>query len=321
MKKITAVLSFVLALAVFALPAFGQTILSTTTLSSAVANSSTTTLQLASTTGVIAGATVLFIADTGNSGEAVFVNSVASSGGYVGVTRGYQTLGAAAPHASGALVFVGPPFGFFTNQPRGSCTRASVLYLPAIAFGQMGSASTISDCVGGVWVTSSGDISKYFRVPLPLTGAVGLSTINTAGTTLAATTMYCTEIDVPYSKFATGLAVLNGSTVGTDKHLVALYDATGNLLANSAVAGATSAGASTYQTYAFTTTYYVVGPAKYYACAQTNGTTDTIRMLVTGVSDTFTTKGVTAQTFGTVPATFTVPTTFTTAVGPYWELY
>jgi hypothetical protein len=320
MKKITAVLSFVLALA-FAVPAFGQTLLTTTTLAASVSSSSTTSIQLTSSAGVTAGATVLFIADTGNSGEAVFVNSVAASGGYVGVTRGYQTLGAAATHASGALVFIGPPFGFFTNQPRGSCTRANVPYLPAIAFGQIGSASTISDCVGGIWVTSSGDMSKYFRVSLPNPGAVIYSGVGTNTAIAAATSMYCSELDVPYSKYATGLGVMNGTTVGTDKHLVILYDATGNLIANSAVAGATSSGASTYQTYAFTTPYYVVGPAKYYGCLQSNGTTDSLRMLTTAIQDNTTTKAVTAQVFGTIAATFTVPTTFTTVVGPYWELY
>jgi len=115
--------------------------------------------------------------------------------------------------------------------------------------------------------------------------------------------------------------VLNGTTVGTDKHLLILYDGTGNLIANSATAGATTSGASTYQTYAFTTPYYVVGPAKYYACLQSNGTTDSLRMLTAGTQDNITTKAVTGQTFGTIAATFTVPTTFTTVVGPYWELF
>jgi hypothetical protein len=133
--------------------------------------------------------------------------------------------------------------------------------------------------------------------------------------------MYCSEIDLPANKLVTGLGVLNGTTVGTDNHLVALYDATGNLIANSAVAGVVAASASTYQTIAFTTSYYLVGPAQYFGCLQTNGTTATVRMIVTGTQDTFLTKGVTSITFGTIPATITVPTTFTTAVGPYLEWY
>src|SRR5207244_4421622 len=125
----------------------------------------------------------------------------------------------------------------------------------------------------------------------------------------------------PYNKQLTGIALLNGTTAaGTDKHYVVLYDQGGTALANSAVAGASTSGASTYQTFAFTTKFYAVGPAQYFACFQTNGTTDTVRMVVTGTQDTLLTKGQTGATFGTVPA-LTVPTTFTTAVGPYVYLY
>jgi hypothetical protein len=43
-------------------------------------------------------------------------------------------------------------------------------------------------------------------------------------------------------------------------------------------------------------------------------------MAVTGVNDNILTKGQTGATFGTLPA-LTVPTAFTTAVGPYVYLY
>jgi hypothetical protein len=324
MKKITVVLSCLLALAL-ALPAVGQTLLTQTLLSAAVKTASQTNLTLTSATGVVAGSTVLYIADAGNSGEAVFVNAV--NGTTVNVTRGYQTLGSAAPHASGTLVFVGPAIAFSVSvQPSGSCTRSSIginnNYLPVIAFGLSGEPTTISDCIGGVWVTgTAGDQSSFFRVSLPVCGGVAYTACGTNTAIAAATSMYCSELDVQASKLVTGLGILNGATVGTDKHLVILYDGTGNLLANSATAGATTSGASTYQTYAFTTPYYVVGPAKYYGCVQSNGTTDTVQMLATGKQDNTTTKAVTAQVFGTIAATFTVPTTFTTVVGPYWELY
>lgn len=303
----------------------GQTILTHTTLSAAVTTSSSTTIPLTSATGVTANNSILFIAD--GAGEGMFVNSV--TGNNAGVTRGYHSLGKARPHASGALVFVVPlatgyPSAMNTVIPTGSCTRSNSPYLPVISVGLSGAAAVISDCIGGVWVngTTVSQNNAPFRIPAPNTGGTAYTAINTNGTTLAATTMYCSEIDLPFNKLLTGLAVLNGTTAaGTDKHLVALYDATGNLIANSAVAGASTSGASTYQTYAFITSYYAVGPAQYFGCLQTNGTTDTVRMIVTGTQDTFLTKGVTAMTFGTVPATFTVPTTFTTAVGPYWAFY
>jgi hypothetical protein len=303
-------------------PASGQTILSTTTLASAVTSTSATSIQLTSSAGVTATSTALFIADTASSGELVFVNTVSGSGGYVGVTRGYQTLGKARTHASGTLVFIGPPQAFGTIAPSGSCTRASTLYLPAITVGEYGQGTQISDCVGGIWVQGLGinSYGPFLTVYQPNPGAVAYTSINTNGTTLSATTMYCSEIDVQGSKYVTGLADLLGSTGGTDKHLVVLYDATGNLIANSAVAGQTAGTASTYEQIPFTSKYYLVGPAKYYACLQTNGTTATVRMLITSVQDGVTTKGIT-DVFGTIPATIVVPTTFTTAVGPYWQLY
>jgi hypothetical protein len=316
MKKLTVVLSFLLALAA---SAFGQTILTTTTLSSAVTSSATTSLQLASSTGVTAGSTMLFIADTGNSGEAVFVNSVAATGGYVGVTRGVQSLGGAGTHASGALVFIGAPFAFATVQPSGSCTRSKVPYLPVIALGAIGTATSISDCVGGVWVSGITAGATMFRVPAPNPGGVLYTGVGTSTATVAGT-LYCTEIDLPFNKLLTGIGKMNGATASTDNHIVALYDATGNLVAKSAAAGVLAASASNYQTIAFTTSYYAVGPAQYFGCVQSNGTTATLNMVKTGMQDTYLTKSI-AGVFATIPATITVPTTFTTVVGPYLELY
>jgi hypothetical protein len=297
--------------------AAAQTYLSNTTLSSAVSTTATTTVKVASATGITATNTMLFV-----DNEGMFVNSV--SGTTLSVTRGYYG-GRSTTHVSGALVWFGPPPAFGWAEPAGfpsgSCTRSNQLYLPYINT----DSGAISDCVGGVWVTggnATGNYGSFFRVPLPNTGGIAYASVTTDTVVAAATSMYCTELDMQASKYTTGLGILNGATVGTDKHIVILYDGTGNLLANSAVAGATTSGANTYQTYAFTTPYFVVGPAKYYACVQSNGTpTDSLRMIPTGNQDTYTTKAVTGQTFGTIAATFTVPTTFTTVVGPRWELY
>lgn len=313
MKKITilSILGFVLAL-----PAFGQTFLKQTTLSAAVKDGATTTISLTSTSGITAAQTVIYVAD--GSGEAMFVNTVGT--GYVGVTRGYQNLGGGTPHLSGALVFYGPANAFATIQPTGSCTRASQTYLPVIAFGVTGSPTSISDCIGGVWVT--GDFAggtSPFRVLAPNPGAVAYTSINSTGTTLVAGTLYCNELDLPWNKLLTGVGILLGSTGGTDKHIGVLLDSAGNVIANSALAGATAGTASTYEQLAFTSPYYAVGPATYFACVQSNGTTATVRMEVTGTQDTYLTTSKTGS-FGTIP-TITVPTTFTTAVGPYSFLY
>jgi len=317
MKKNKITLLFVLALAViFVIPAFGQTIVPFTTLSAAItsASSQANTFRLASTSGITAGNTMLYI-----DGEADFVNVVTST--TVTVTRG-QPTSRVSTHANGALVWYGPPsyFQFATpvGYPSGSCVRATALLLPYIDINN----SIISDCVGNVWV--AGDNSPPgvtpFRMLSANSGGTAYTSLNTNGTATVAGTLNCAELDIPFNKLATGLGIMFGTTAGgSDKHLVALLDAAGNVIATSALAGATNSTASTYVNFAFTTKYFVVGPAQYFACTQSNGTSDTIRMLVTGTQDTYLTTSKTG-TFGTIP-TITVPTTFTTAVGPYAYLY
>jgi len=306
--------------------AAAQTMLTMTTLSSAVADGSAQKIIVASATGINAPsatdptkATSLYI-----DRELMDVTGV--SGTTISVMRGTSSTAGRA-HASSALVFVipqyqvnfsGGPYGYAPAVPFGSCTRSNEVYLPRIQF----ISGLVSDCVGGQWTT--GDALQTTRLTngqlqLPPIGNVAYTSAGTS--TKATNTMYCTEIDLPYSKYLTGLAMLNGASTGTDKWVLALYDATGNLLANSAVAGATASGSSAFQKQAFVTPYYAVGPAQYFACAQgDSGTTATINLLVTGTEDTYYTKKFASQTFGTLAAIAT-PTTFTTAAGGFWFLY
>lgn len=337
MNKTLKLAAFLLGLALCASGAFGQTILPMTTLSSAVTlptNAVSSSVTLTSITGIVAQSNTSGGTDLYVDQELMQVNYVPASGTTLSVTRGYGGTQAQA-HLKSAIVFVisptAQPYAIVTTVPQGACTRGasattsgqyntqSTLYLPIIDTRDM----VFADCLGGVFV--AGDAWPLqvtaFRVLSPDPGAVLYTSINSTGTTLAATTMYCSEIDLPFNKYVTGLGVLLGTTGGTDKHLVVLYDAAGNLLANSATAGTTAGTASTYETLAFTTPYFAIGPAQYFGCLQTNGTTATVRMRVTSVQDNALTKGVTGQTFGTVPATITVPTTFTTAVGPYELMY
>lgn len=321
-KQLLKIAAFVIALAGFA---SAQTILTQTTLASAVASSSTTTISLTSATGVTAANTVLVVLD-GGSGEAMFVNSV--NGTQIGVTRGYQSLGKARTHISGALVFVAPaaqvggtPIN--TVAPSGSCTRANVQYLPVISLGLAGSGTIVSDCVGGVWVngTTTSYANTQYHLPQP---PVGASNSGTALGTSTATTQYetyCTEIDVTYNKQVTGIAPHVGATGGTDKWASALYDAAGNLVAQGPAAGVTVTGtAYAWQALPFTAKYYLVGPAVYFGCVITNGSTATLDLTVTGKGDQILTKDYSGTGF-TVPTSITVPTSFNTATGSFMYLY
>ena len=334
MKNTTFKLSLLLSgLLLLAQMLVGQTILTNTTLAAAVATQNTTTISLASATGVVATSTALYVAD-GGAGEAMFVNSV--NGNTVGVTRGYQSLGTARPHAKSALVFIipGASMSGFNGelsaiQPSGSCTRTTLPYLPLISLGVQAGPAFISDCVGGVWVSSlpTAQGNTQFHIPIPNAGSVTNAAALGTSTVTTAAELYCTEVDLPYSKLLTGLAPHIGATGGTDKWIVALYDSTGNLVANSAVAGATVSGtAYAWQAEAFTSSYYAVGPAQYYGCVQSNGTTATLDLIKTNFQDYLLTyKQTTAGTFGTLPAAFinpaTIPTGFTTVYGPWLYVY
>jgi hypothetical protein len=325
MKKLTISLITVFALLLAILPATAAQ-LATTTLSAAVTATQPYVL-LASVTGVNgpgqplsqgsigtpSGAewTILYI-----DAEAIRVTTTPSTGAPVLVERGFQS--AAAAHASSALVWIATPQQLlWANQglPSGTCNSATAVN-PTINVNK----ATFSECLGGVWITGTNTLAaSHFQSPV--VGAIAATSL-TAGVAQTDTTMGCTEVPLTGNKLLTGIGLLNGATVGTDKLLVVLYDSAGNLLANSATAGATSAGASDYQNIPFTSKYFAVGPALYYACMQNNGSTALVHMAdaATG-ADTVWAGAISTITFGTIPATITPPVTFTTAVGPMVALY
>lgn len=150
-------------------------------------------------------------------------------------------------------------------------------------------------------------------------GSAALTGYEVNGVAQTAGTMNFTEIYVPYTQTWLGAGILNGTTVGTHNVLTALYGSNGVLLANSAVAGVVSAGASVFQNIAFTSSI-TLPPGRYFVGFQYSGTTPTPRHLLAANGSNIITGSV-AGTFGTVPSTITVPTTFTTAVGPICQLY
>lgn len=120
----------------------------------------------------------------------------------------------------------------------------------------------------------------------------------------------------------TGVQVLIGSTGGTDNWLVELHDSSGNLLANSATAGALVGTAGTWQQFAFTSTLSLV-PGTYFIVVQSNGTTakPAVYNFPAPVAATASlVTGSATGTFGTT-ANFTPATTYTANVGPVALLY
>lgn len=149
----------------------------------------------------------------------------------------------------------------------------------------------------------------------PTSATVGTSTQGVANK------QWISPLWIPANVTLTGLAYLIGTTGGTDKAIVSLYNNAGTLVANSTTAGGgTTVGtAANLQSLDFTATYAAVGPARYFAAVQTNGTTAFIRTV-----PAFCSLGpVGSQTNASaVPAaTITPPTSFVADTGPIIAAY
>lgn len=230
-------------------------------------------------------------------------------------------LKAYGPYAIGATVTLDSDTeaalvtqGFAAAIISGSASASSRIGAPGMVATQGGTIATIAQAGFTTPTTPQGPL----RWPCIALGSAALTGYETNGVAPVAGSINLTEIYVPFSNVWTGIGVLNGTTVGTDNFIVALYGSNGALLANSALAGTLSAGASVMQNIAFTTPYAAVA-GRYFLGVQSNGTTATLRHLLSANGSVPCTS-VTAGTFGTLPA-LTVPTTFTTAVGVITQLY
>lgn len=143
--------------------------------------------------------------------------------------------------------------------------------------------------------------------------------VSTDGTnaTPVTTETYIAECFVPCNMTATGIAIFNGATVGTDKYVVGLANSSGAVVANSALAGTTTSGADAYQRVPFTAAASLIGPATYFVLLQVNGTTDRYNAHSFG---NFGASKKTGEVFGTL-TTITPPTTFTADLGSIASLY
>lgn len=151
---------------------------------------------------------------------------------------------------------------------------------------------------------------------IPL-GPVAYASIGTDAAGVAGTVYYAEHM-VPAAKKVTGVAPLNGTSVGTDRVIVGLYDEGGHLLATSDLAGTLGAGADGFQEIALTAPLEI--PAgRYFVATQFEGTTHATQRIA---ANTYRNRaGSVAGTFGTLPATITPPTTITAGAGPVAYLY
>lgn len=290
--------------------------LSTTTLASAITSTSVTTIVLSSTTGMTKGLTGLFV-----DREYMPVINISTTGNVVTVIRGAGGT-RSGTHASGATVWFGNRNLFGTFPQAGTGTLANNPTDPLIDL----STGIRYFCKNSVWFADpnfpQGDGingTGRFRFPTITFGSTAYASVGTAVSAVAGT-IYFADVFVGRDFVATGVGILNAGTIGTNLGIVALYDSGGVLVANSALAGAVTVGANAFQQYAFTSTAALQGPARYWVAYQANGATDNVRCVAASTFVDVLTKSQTGA-FGTIPATFTVPTSFTADVGPAAYLY
>lgn len=305
-----------------------------TTLSSTI-QPRDTQLTLASGTGVTAASgsiigTYLIIDD-----EVLGIQQPAPSGQTTTwtVTRGLRgTL--ASVHAANAITLVLSNTQFYDNFIRGACTASQVPFWPRIVAraGLNGSKSILwEQCSGGLWreamplgdatslggTSSSAGPTKVCSIPV---GSVAYGSLGSSTAGGGTGTTYYTTIYVPFTQKWTGLQALEGATAGgTDKFIYALWDSDGNTLATSALAGTATNSVNGFQQMAFTTPQLIPGPARYWVGVQTNGMTDTLRLVAASTFiDIFGNSA--AQTFGTISA-ITPATSLTATTAPIMCLY
>lgn len=190
-------------------------------------------------------------------------------------------------------------------------TTSGYVFVPGLssyAGSVIGSALTLNSGIAGGYPYNAGTWQ-------PATATSGTDTACTNGTA------YVGSVYLRQNATVTGVQYLVGSVGGTDKVIASLHSATGALLANSALAGATVGTAAQLQQVAFTGTYAAVGPALYFVALTFNGTTAKFRTVPAycNAGNGVIGNGVT-QTFGTA-ASFTAPTTFTADKVPVASLY
>ena len=157
-------------------------------------------------------------------------------------------------------------------------------------------------------------------------GSVALASIGTNTTDIIQ--LWVTDILVPYNRIVSNISILSGGTATTDNWLAAIYDAYGTLIASTALAGQVLATGNTWQTQAIALTYargtttstaatsvQLYGPQQYFIVVQGSGTAGGAIQTVPAPYQ-ICAGVIAAGTFGTIPATITVPTTFTAAKAP-----
>lgn len=208
----------VVGLLLLASPVGAQTVLTSTTLAAAMADTSGQAMSVTSATGFTALSTVAMI-----DKELVNVRVVNST--QISITRGIAGT-RAATHVSGATVWVGPQVAFQPYVPGGQCTRTNLQYVPWIVAGDADASNNgqMYDCLG---LTTAG---QWARVDSPGLVVLGSTMASTAGTLGAFTgTVFTVSGTNAITGFTNPAGLAPGFRVGIVPSGVFTWTAAGNI--------------------------------------------------------------------------------------------
>lgn len=202
----------------------------------------------------------------------------------------------------------------------GSSTQSQFLQIGHLASTNIGGVVVPKICTtatqgAAVWndLVPATFPTRVFNMPVNTNGA-NLTAIGTDAAADAATSLYYSEILIPYRMTVTNINVLQGTTVGTDKLRGLLFDSAGAFVIGTATAGQATSGADTFLQIALTAAT-LCEPGRYYVGVKANGTTDGFQTMSAG-SPMLITEKEGSHTFAGNDDITSVPTTFTADVGP-----
>lgn len=245
---------------------------------------------------------------------------------FVTVTRGFGGTLAVA-HKSGANTYAGQPAWFIFGDKLGSCTAANEPILPVFSINRNSKQVRMYNCMSGVWVPqtvpATVTVSGAYTACNFGAGTI-LTSVGVSSSVAANTTEGLAEVFVPQTFYATGASVILGTTPDTaTTRIYTLRTLDGKLLANTDTAGTAAGGTgSVLQQIAFTARKLISGPAYYLIGYSASGSdANGINLLTTAAPGQGVAGEITGLTYGTVPASVTGPTTFTSAKGPAGCVY
>jgi len=226
-----------------------------------------------------------------------------------------------------------PVFVTFTDLAGSSIrisSQASISMLTPVTTGLPASiaAATVITFDGGGSVVVQGSVTTTataLGVTSPTGPGVlcntpqGTVALSAYGTDAASTadTWYWSEGYNPAERLVTNILMLNGTTVGTDKAIYAVWNSAGTPVGWTALAGVLCATGDIFQGIAAVTPF-TLPAGQIWSGFVVNGTNTAHQTIATATYPNYT--GTTAGTFGAAVPSITPTTTTTAGVGPFWRM-